>query len=145
MIAVTEYAKKYSIHRSTVWRWIKEGKIASIKKKHGETLVDDTPPHAPPKGRGRGGAAKFCGLCKTWKSVACYSPSRRDRPGGLCRDCSAHVERKRRGRGNSPESLSYEREMVAQQERLEDIENGRLHERERRIIGHMIRVAMGKP
>jgi len=143
MIPANAYAKKHGLANSTVHSLARRGKIGH--RRDGVFLhVDDVPPPTPTKGRSHRGDAKFCGGCGLWKPLSEYSPSRRVRPGGLCRQCNAHRERVRSGKATSPESISYKREIVAQLELQEAREHSRLREREARIQAHAERIeAMG--
>ena len=140
MIPASDYARKYNLHNGTVHGLAKSGRLNHMRK--GVFLhVEDVP---PPKTKGKSfrPGEKRCPSCKQWKALDDYSPSRRG-TSGACKPCTAHHERIRTGKANSPESVSYAQELIA----LEQIRRMGLlakTERNRNIRKHAARIeAMG--
>jgi len=140
MIPATAYAGKYDIANSTVHSLAKSGRVNSARD--GVFLhVEDVP---PPKTKGKSfrPGEKRCPSCKQWKALGEYSPSRRG-ISGACKPCAAHQQRLRMGKASSPESVSYQQELVALAQ-IDQMGSKGLPERNRAIREHAARIeAMG--
>lgn len=139
MIPSSEYARKYLVGKATVLDMVKRGDLTGMRDGIYWHVEDKAPQKKTEAAIHRNGK-KLCSVCQRWLVLERYSPSRRQKS-APCKDCTAHSERVRNGRGSSAESLSYKREVVAELEIKKMRELGMMKERNARIRAHAARIA----
>ena len=139
MIPSSEYARKYLVGKATVRDMVERGDLQGMRDGIYWHVEDKAPQKKTEKAIHRNGK-KLCSVCQRWLELDRYSPSRRQ-TSAPCRECDAQKDRARKGKGNSAESLSYKREIVAELEIRKMRELGMMTERNARIRAHAARVA----